>query len=366
MGEYNALEQDSCPACGAKATWSAQRQALICEFCGTEAPYEFDRDAGRIREIDLVAALRETPRERGGWQSTRRAVRCRSCDAISMFDAERVGQSCEFCGSSELMDYSEINAPIRPESLLPFKVSETSVRESMRRWFANRWFAPGRFKRAAALDTIRGIYLPYWTFDAQADCPWTAESGTYYYTTNAFTDASGKRRTRRVRQTRWRRVSGRVHQFFDDQPIPGTRGVDVSLLNRIEPFPTHELVLYDPGYLRGFIVEHYQVVLVDAARRAREAMNERLHELCARQIPGDTHRGLQIEPTYAGQTFKHILVPTWLLSYTFHGQLFQVLVNGYTGTIAGNYPKSWWKIAGLALGVGALVLLALAIRSYVG
>ena len=88
------------------------------------------------------------------------------------------------------------------------------------------------------------------------------------------------------------------------------------------------------------MVERYQIDLVAAAQAAREEMDAATERLCAAQVPGDTQRNLQIESDYSGQTFKHILVPIWLLTYDYSAQHFQVVVNGYTGTIAGKYPKS--------------------------
>ena len=63
------------------------------------------------------------------------------------------------------------------------------------------------------------------------------------------------------------------------------------------------------------------------------------------QVPGDTYRNLQIDPSYSGRTFKHVLVPVWLLSYDYASKAYQVIVNGYTGKIAGRHPYSFWKIA---------------------
>jgi hypothetical protein len=102
------------------------------------------------------------------------------------------------------------------------------------------------------------------------------------------------------------------------------------------------------------------VVLVDAARQSRESMQAQLEQLCAREVPGDTHRNLRISPSYSGETFKHILVPVWLLTYTYTSRAYQVVANGYTGRIAGRYPKSGWKIAGavlLAIVVALIILL---------
>jgi hypothetical protein len=359
MADIKALEKHPCAACGAQAEWDPAKQLLVCPFCGTSAPFRVEAETGAIVELDLAKALRELPDEQRGWDAAKRTVQCQSCKAVSVFDPERVAQNCEFCGSPALIDYQEIKAPIRPESLLPFKISESQVREQIRRWYASKWLAPNALKRRALVDRVHGIYIPYWTFDAHAVCPWEAEAGHYYYTTESYRDSKGNRQTRQVRHTRWEPASGEVRHFFDDQPIPGTHGVDHDLLEQIEPFPTAELVPYATGFLSGFVVEHYQVVLFHAAERSRQAMTGKLREMAAAEIPGDTHRNLEVHPQFSGQTFKHVLVPIWLLTYNYASKVYQVVVNGYTGTMAGRYPKSPWKIAFVVLMVIIVTLVIL-------
>lgn len=356
--ELTAREKFPCPACGAQAEWHPGKQRLVCAFCGTEAPYQVDPATGEVRELDLVTALRELPDAARGWQAKKRSVRCQSCRAVMVFDPERVGQNCEFCGSPALVEYDELKAPIRPQSLLPFKITESQVREQIRRWYASKWLAPGALKKRALVDTVHGVYLPYWTFDAHAVCDWRAEAGHYYYTTETFRNAQGRTETRQVRHVRWVPASGRIEHFFDDEPVPGTRGVKRELLAKIEPFPTNELVPYDAAMLAGFVVEHYQIVLLDAAQQSEQQMLARLRELCAREVPGDTHRNLEIFPEFTARTFKHVLLPVYLLTYNYGAKAFQVLVNGYTGKMDGEYPISPWKVAGLVL-LALIVLLAI-------
>jgi predicted RNA-binding Zn-ribbon protein involved in translation (DUF1610 family) len=359
--EITALEKHECPACGAQAEWNPGKQKLVCPFCGTESPYAIDRDRGRVVELDLVKALRELPDEERGWQTERRSVQCQSCRAVMVFDPARVGQNCEFCGSPALVDYQEIKAPIRPQGVLPFKIDASRVRDDIRRWWRSRWFAPGRLAEAALVDTVRSLYIPYWTFDAQVHCPWTAEAGYHYTVMVPGRDAKGRTIMRPERRTRWEPAAGVVDHFFDDEPVPGTQGLPIDLLRQVEPFPTPEIVAYDTAFLSGHVVEHYQVVLLAAAQQSQEQMNAKLQALCAQQVPGDTHRNVRINPNYASRTFKHILVPVWLLSYDYGAKAYQVLVNGYTGQIAGNRPYSAWKIffAVVAAIIAALIIIFL-------
>jgi ribosomal protein S27E len=362
MGEVTALRKFHCPACGAEAQWNPAKQALVCPYCGTTSPATVDEATGEIREHDLVSALRNFADDRRGWKTERISVKCQSCQAISVFEPGRVAQRCDFCGSTAIAPYQEIKAPIQPESLLPFRISETQVREAIRTWYASRWFAPNRLKSAALTDTVRGLYLPYWTFDAQAHADWAAESGYHYYTTETYRDANGHTHTRQVQHTRWQPSSGAVDHFFDDELVCASVGVDQTLLRQIEPFPTKDLVPYAPSYLAGWVVEHYQIDLVAAAQQSRARMDAELRNLCAAEVPGDTYRNLRVWPRYSQQTFKHILVPAWLLAFDYGSRKYQAVINGYTGRIAGQYPKSGVKILllilTLAVVAGVIWLLA--------
>ena len=361
-GQVEALETHPCPACGAKAQWNPTRQKLICPFCGTESPYQIDRASGQVAELDLVATLRDLPEEQRGWQTERRSVQCQNCKAVMVYDPARVGQNCEFCGSPSLVGYDEIKAPIRPHGVLPFRIDQARVRDDIRRWWRSKWLAPGRLMRSALVDTVRSLYIPYWTFDANVHCPWDAEAGHYYYVSVEGRDSKGRRVVRQEQRVRWEAASGVVDHVFDDEPVPGTQGLPIDLLRKVEPFPTGECVKYDTAFLAGHVVEHYRVVLVEAAEESRQQMIAKLEDLCAAQVPGDTHRNLQIHPTFSGLTFKHLLVPIWLLTYNYGRKAYQVLVNGYTGKIAGKHPYSVWKVLLLILAILAAVFFVLMLQ----
>ena len=297
-----------------------------------------------------MEALRSMTESDFGWQVQRKTVKCQSCHAISVFDAARVSQNCDFCGSPALLNMDDTQAPVRPGSVIPFQVPETQVREQIRGWYGSHWFAPNALGKKALTDTLHGIYLPYWTFDAQAHSDWTADSGEYYYTR----DSQGKTE----RHVRWSPASGSADHYFDDMLIPASRGVHAGLLEKIGDFPTTSaLVPYDPGYLTGWVVEQYQIDLKAAAMASQARMEETMEDICGRQVPGDTYRNLNVATRLAAQTFKHVLLPVWLLTYTYGSKSYQVVVNGATGKIGGEYPISWIKVAIVTI----LVLLAIAV-----
>ncbi|THU00316.1 zinc ribbon domain-containing protein [Lampropedia puyangensis] len=362
--QTQAVSKHPCPECGANLEWSPAKQALVCPYCGTTAAWSpSDLSAGdgsevaAVAEQDLEAALRD-PRNQRGWTDQRREVKCQNCHAISVFTDGRVAQRCDFCGSPAIVPHEEFEDAITPQSILPFKISDTQLRDRVRKWYGSRWFAPNKLKSAALTDTLKGVYLPYWTFDAHAKARWRADAGHYYYTTQTYRDANGNTQTRQVQQVRWVPAAGEVAHFFDDELVPGTVGVHPALMRKIEPFPTvTNLVPYSPEYVRGWTVERYQVDLRKAAGVGQQQMQEKLRALCVARIPGDTYRNLMVDAQYTGRTFKHVLVPVWLISYTYGRKNYQVVANGYTGQMAGEQPYSWVKITLAVMAV--LVLLGL-------
>ena len=324
-----AQEKHPCPACGAQAEWSPAKQKLVCPFCGTESPYVIPKETGTIAEIDLLATLNELPEEQRGWNTERRSVQCQSCKAIMVFDPAKVGQNCEFCGSPALVAYEEIKSPIRPQSLLPFKISQDQVRDRITGWYASKWFAPGALKHKALVDQIKGLYIPYWTFDAQVHCRWQAEAGYYYFVTEEYRDNEGHTQVRQVRQVRWEPTAGELGHFFDDEPVPGTKGLDLTLLRGVEPFPTEDLCpTTRPSFRRRTLSGRARRCSSAVARPDAPAPDD----ACGQQMPGDTFRA-SLDPTFPKRTFKHARAR--VAAHLHLGpKTFQVIANGATGTIA--------------------------------
>ncbi len=281
MPDISALDKYPCPACGAQAEWNPAKQLLVCPFCGTAAPFNVNAATGAIEELDLAKALRELPDEERGWQTEKRTVQCQSCKAVSVFDPERVGQNCEFCGSPALVDYTEIKAPIRPQSLLPFNVTDSSVREQIREVVREQVAGAGQAEEPGArrsrarrlhsvLDVRRAGRLPV----GRRGRPLLLHDGDLSGR-RAHPDASGPARALgaglgRDRALLRRRAgagdAGRVARAADAGRAVSDQGA--------RP--------YDTAFLSGFVVEHYQIVLFDAAKRSRRCDG--------RQADGDVRR----------------------------------------------------------------------------
>ncbi len=119
------------------------------------------------------------------------------------------------------------------------------------------------------------------------------------------------------------------------------------------------LVPYQPEYVSGFQAEAYQVGLKDGFPVAKQQIDAAVAQLVRGDIGGDQQRIHRIDTRYDDITFKHVLLPVWISAYRYRDKVYRFLVNGQTGEVAGESPKSWWKIAFLVLGILAVLFVIL-------
>ncbi len=349
MNEATALRKFPCTACGADFVWNPGAEALKCPYCGTlrEVPRAF----GQVVEKPIEEGLR-APRDLG-WGVTRKTVSCQRCGAAQSIEPRMKASRCAFCGTPTVVEAPAAGNMIRPEGVLPFVVDRGRAAEMFRGWLSHLWFRPNDLGGKAALNALEGVYIPFWTFDAATHSEWEAEAGTPYEVS-----VDGRTETR----IRWEPVSGFLEKFFDDLPVAASRGIPRNLLPGLEPFPTKDLLAYDPSFLSGFLAEEYAVDLPDALREARARMEVEIRSSCAAQIPAPMHRNLAVRTSWSGVAYKNALLPIWIAAYDYRGAPYRFLVNGATGKVSGKAPWSAVKIA-LALLAFLLVLFLLSTLS---
>ncbi len=352
-----------CPGCAANMRFDATVGKLSCDYCGTVVDVGTGEGDQSIVEYDLEAGIAMAS-ARGYGTETKR-TQCGECGATVNLGSNVTSDHCDFCGSPQVLVQEANRNLLRPESLVPFAVAEDLSRDKFRGWLNGLWFRPNALKREAHVKELAGVYMPYWTFDSVADSDWSADAGYYYYVTESYTtrDANGNtvRRTRQVRRVRWVPAWGNRTDHYDDILICASQGLPQKLVKRLVTFDTKALVPYQPGFLSGWRAEEYAVELNDGWRGAVGVMETGQRRRCARDIPGDTHRFLNVINRFSEQKFKHVLLPIWISSYRYKEKVYRFLVNGQTGEVTGTAPYSVVKIAlAVALAIG-LIVMAIAI-----
>ena len=227
-------------------SWSARSAAPSRRSASTRRP-------ARSSSTISSKALRELPDEARGWQTeTAHACSARAARRSSVFDPERVGQNCEFCGSPALVDYKEIKAPIRPQSLLPFKITRGAGARADPALVREQVARAGRAASAARSSTRARRLHPVLDLRRAGRLPVDGRGGPLLLHDRDLSRQQGDTQTRQVRHVRWEPASGDVEHFFDDEPVPGTQGVVARpAASRSSRFRRSELVPYDTAFLSG-------------------------------------------------------------------------------------------------------------------
>ncbi len=340
-----------CDACGADMRFAPGEGELVCDHCGNSAPLQGEGAASAsIRELDFRSALAGMPEQE---VEEKRVSSCPNCGAEIEFDPDIHARECPFCATPVVIG-TGTQRYVKPRGLLPFGLTETQAREAMVAWLGSLWFAPSGLQDYARKGRrLDGIYVPYWTFDADTKSDYQGERGTVYYESRSVT-RNGKTETVRVQKVRWRGVSGHVARWFDDVLVLASRSLPKRFTDALQPWDLAALEPYRPEYLAGFRAEGYTVSLEDGWVEARAAIDRVIERDVRFDIGGDRQRILDIRTAVSDVTFKHVLLPVWMAAYKYRGRTFRFVVNGRTGRVQGERPWSAWKIA-LAVVLGSIL-----------
>ena len=340
-----------CDRCGSDLRFDPAEYKLVCDHCGNSEPIAGKRTYQTIAELDFRAALAHALPQTEMEQT--RVTTCPNCAAQVEFDQDKHATECPFCATPVVVD-TGLNRHIKPRGVLPFALTENVAKDAMTNWLGNLWFAPNGLKDYARKGRrMQGIYVPYWTYDADTKSSYTGERGTVYYVTVTVM-RDGKREQRQVPKVRWRSASGRVARFFDDVLVLASKSLPKKFTDALAPWDLSALEPYAPEYLAGFRAEAYSVTLEDGYAEARQYMDAMIERDVRFDIGGDRQRIHNVQTQVSDVTFKHILLPVWLAAYKYRGKTYRFVVNGRTGNVQGERPYSAIKIT-FAVILGLLV-----------
>ncbi|MFY0681214.1 MAG: primosomal protein N' (replication factor Y) - superfamily II helicase [Thalassovita sp.] len=341
-----------CDQCGADYRFDPEGGMLRCDHCGHATPFrENTPPSGGLKELDYKDALNAMLPSQD-IEETKVSV-CTNCGAqVEMSEATHAAD-CSFC-ATPVVTGTGTHRHIKPRGVLPFAMDEKQARDAMTEWLGKLWFAPNGLQEYARKGRkLDGIYVPFWTFDADTKSSYRGERGTVYYETRTVT-RDGEQHEEQVQKIRWRNTSGRVARFFDDVLVLASRSLPKKFTDALEPWDLSALEPYQPEFLAGYRAEAYTVELDEGFGEARMHMDRTIERDVRFDIGGDRQRVHNIDTAISDVTFKHILLPVWLAAYKYRGKSYRFVVNGRTGRVRGERPWSAWKIA-IAVILGLLV-----------
>lgn len=356
-----------CSSCGGTMVFSPETETLTCQYCGQQRDIEIP--CGEIEENDFdywvaqkhsgeEAAAREgepvagpddreteTTSEPGAGgvegadsrESEVLQITCTQCGATTTFSPNTASQNCPFCSSPLMASEAHVASFWEPNYVVPFSVSQKRCGELFGKWAKAAYFAPNAFRRLTmGSRRFSGVYLPYWTYDADTVGHYTGRRGTVY----TERDSDGKERSR----VSWTYVSGDVSESFDDVLVPAVDNLPRKVLQQVIDWDQASYKKYTREYMAGFETQIYTVDFEAGYAYALETMRKTLKDLVERDIGGDQQQVLSLEMDVSNRKFKLLLLPIWTTACRYKGKVYQVVINGRSGKVYGQKPVSWIKV----------------------
>ncbi len=303
---------------------------LFCANCGTATPGTHTSAAGNQ---GLVATHN---------------FACEGCGASMSYDAGARALRCPFCGSEKLSPQKDAKV-YGAKKMVPFTIHEQDAGQLLRRWLANKFWAPSNLSTAAAVVGMTPVYVPYWVFSAHTFTYWTADSSD-----PPTSSASG-----------WYPVSGQNRSVYNDLLVGASSVLSPQETGQITPFDLREAVPVGKINLENVVYEQYRVQPKYARHLAQRGLEQRESVICAKQVPGRARR-MKVNVRTENLSAEGVLLPVWVMAYRYQNTVYRFLVNGQTGMSTGTSPISYWKIAAvvaLIAGTAIFLLLGAAIAS---
>ena len=342
-----------CEKCGADLEFHIGAQSLKCPYCGHVKELEAKADEA-VAEQDFAAMLESLREKRTEGQSEdleTAEVNCSSCGATVTFSGTLTSSECAYCGAPTQrrgVHKSANRVPV--DGVLPFQVKRQKAKGNLKEWVTSRWFAPNEFLKRGVDGRFNGVYMPFWTFDSMTANSYRGQRGEHYWVTVGSGD--NKRRTRK---TRWHPASGSFERFFDDVLVCAGDGLPKKQVQSLEPWPLQKCLPFNQEILAGYLAETYKLSLHKGFGEAKKRIDDEVREQVRFHIGGDEQRIQNISTHYNALTYKHLLLPIWLLTYRYNDKPYRVVVNAGTGEVQGERPYSWVKITLAVLLVLAVV-----------
>lgn len=347
------LQEYKCPCCGGAIEFNSSIQKLKCPYCDTEFEMEtlqtYDEEIKNEGTDDYKWDTNAGADWGEGEVDDIRSFVCKSCGGEIMTDATTGATSCPYCGNPVVMT-SQFTGALKPDRVIPFKLDKAAAMEKFKKHLSGKKLLPKAFTQNNHIEEIKGVYVPYWLFDADARArirykgtkvnKWS-DSKYDYVRTDYFTILR----------------AGTIG--FDNVPVDGSTKMDDTLMESLEPYKFSEAVPFQTAYLAGYLADKYDVDAQTSITRANERVKVATEEAFRATVKDyqtvDTENSaIQLSNGVA----KYALYPVWILNTTWNGQKFIFAMNGQTGKFVGNLPCDkglYWKYFFRTTGIVAAV-----------
>ena len=370
------VKEYKCPACGGAMEFDTKSQQLKCPYCDSvvdineymamekaeeeraakEAAEEAAKEAPdketSEESTDKIQADKENASYTESWDSAGegqwaegetdniKTYICQSCGGEIIADETTGATICPYCGNKMLIK-DEFKGDRKPDCIIPFKFDKKQAKEAYLNHLKGKKLLPSVFKSENHIDEILGVYVPFWLFDAKTQ-------GTAFYKAEKHRVwTSGKTE---YTETEYYHVYRGGSMAFEGIPEDGSKKMDDTLMESVEPFDCKGAVPFSTAYLAGYVADRYDVTAEERIDRAKERVSASILEEFRDSVKGyDTVHLSDSNISDIQATYKYALYPVWILNTTWKGTNYVFAMNGQTGKMIGDLPVDSGKYSAYLL-----------------
>ncbi|MBQ9976187.1 MAG: hypothetical protein IJP16_06715 [Clostridia bacterium] len=352
MAELNKYK---CPACSASLEFDASSQNIKCPYCDTEFDISVFQTEESHDEMNWDSASGAKWEDGDGDGVS--AYVCQSCGGEIISDGNTAATKCPFCDSPIVMT-GRLSGDLKPDLVIPFKLDKKAAKAALLRHVSGKKLVPKVFRDENRIDEIRGIYVPFWIHNADAN-------GHINYRTTRVRHWSDSRYN--YTETTHYRVTRGGSMRFEHVPIDASSKIANDIMESIEPFDFSEAVDFETAYLAGYLADKYDVEADVCRERINQRVKRSVEDTFRQTVNGYATVTTESSSVSLENTeVKYVLYPVWLLNTTWNGNRYTFAMNGQTGKFVGNLPLdkgAWWRwflgVSGITAAIASLISVAL-------
>lgn len=339
--------QYKCPCCGGRLEFDSGLQKMKCPYCDTTFDVEtlegYDDALKQDAADDMHWDAAQQP-----WDDVQMGVyTCKSCGGELVCDESTAATACPFCGNPIVLT-GRLSGDLKPDYVIPFKLDKKAAEAALRNHMKGKRLLPNLFRSENRISEVKGVYVPFWLFDADAD------AHIRYHATRIRTWSD---RDYDYTETQHYAILRSGDLSFTHVPVDGSSRMPDDLMESIEPFDFSSAVDFQTAYLSGYLADRYDVNADDSIGRANERVKKSTESVFASTVVG--YHTVVPESTsvrLANGRVRYALYPVWLLNTVWNGKTFSFAMNGQTGKFVGDLPVDKgkkWRWFGLVSGIAA-------------
>ena len=318
-----------CPNCDGELIFDPATQQYKCEYCiSTFTQEELDKTE-REESTEKATAASEA--------SEAKIYNCPSCGAEIVTDATTAATFCYYCHNPVILG-GRLEGNFLPDKIIPFEIPKEEAVKKFLEFVGRKKFVPKAFFDKKQIESISGVYFPYWNYSAKMDGELSGEAKKLRIWTSGDI---------RYTETKFYRVRRKGKVSLENMTENALQKANADLARGVMPYNFDKMQDFHLGYLSGFFAEKRDIETVELKDKLEAQARDYAERMLRDTIDGYTSVSVaNSNMRFCIEDWAYCLLPVWTITYKgSDGKIYYYSMNGQTGEVCGSLPVDKKKLA---------------------